>query len=69
MNGPCYNCPDRDYGCHSSCSKYLEFKKKQEEINKNRIRQQHPQLSHVSNFESVIRLKGKRNRGRINVND
>lgn len=23
---PCYECPERHYSCHSSCSRYLAFK-------------------------------------------
>ena len=23
--GPCYNCPDRYVGCHSSCAKYISY--------------------------------------------
>ena len=38
---PCLNCEDRHEMCHSSCNKYLEFKK-QKEIERehlNKIRQ------------------------------
>lgn len=26
MNVPCYNCPDRCVGCHSTCEKYKAFR-------------------------------------------
>ena len=41
ISAPCLNCEDRHQTCHSSCNKYLEFKK-QKEIERehlNKIRQ------------------------------
>ena len=41
ISAPCLNCEDRHQACHSSCNKYLEFKK-QKEIERehlNKIRQ------------------------------
>ena len=32
----CYNCEYRFIGCHSLCSYYAEYKKRQEKIRKNR---------------------------------
>ena len=26
MKAPCYNCKDRELGCHSSCNKYSEYR-------------------------------------------
>lgn len=26
--GICYECPDREVGCHSKCEKFLEYKQK-----------------------------------------
>ncbi|WP_158220073.1 hypothetical protein [Tissierella sp. P1] len=31
MNKPCYDCPDREIGCHSDCDKYLCYKEKLKE--------------------------------------
>ena len=30
ISAPCLNCEDRHQTCHSSCNKYLEFKKQKE---------------------------------------
>jgi hypothetical protein len=31
---PCKNCPNRKVGCHSTCQKYLDFRKEVDKINK-----------------------------------
>ena len=28
MGGPCFECKDRHYNCHSSCKKYKQYKNK-----------------------------------------
>lgn len=33
MNAPCYNCDEKHIGCHDSCVKYREYKRKVGEIN------------------------------------
>lgn len=33
---PCKDCRDRELGCHSKCIKYMEFKKQQDALNKQR---------------------------------
>lgn len=32
MNGPCLGCQDRVLGCHSKCERYLEYRRKKDEI-------------------------------------
>lgn len=27
MNAPCFLCDDREVGCHTKCSRYVEFRK------------------------------------------
>ena len=36
----CYNCSERNLGCHSSCSRYLEEAKQAEARKKMQIKQQ-----------------------------
>lgn len=36
---PCKDCPDRQVGCHSTCEKYIEFKKEADEQRLKRIEQ------------------------------
>lgn len=31
MQAPCKDCPDRVVGCHSTCEKYIEFRKYRDE--------------------------------------
>ena len=33
---PCKDCDERYLGCHDSCKKYIEFKKKNDEFNTKR---------------------------------
>ena len=34
---PCLNCPDRAPACHSSCEKYISFRKEKDRINDIRL--------------------------------
>lgn len=31
---PCKDCPNREVGCHSTCDKYIVFRKERDELNK-----------------------------------
>ena len=33
MDGPCWNCPDRQVGCHSTCPHYIAWREKKDEQN------------------------------------
>lgn len=35
---PCYNCDNREIGCHSKCKQYIEFTELQSEIRKQRYK-------------------------------
>jgi len=37
MNTPCRNCAARVVGCHAECEKYLDFRKKMDEMSKKRM--------------------------------
>lgn len=37
MNVPCKDCPNRQVGCHSTCEKYLDFRKEVDKINKTKF--------------------------------
>ena len=37
MIPPCKDCPDRQIGCHSTCEKYIEFKKENDKLRKERF--------------------------------
>ncbi len=36
MKPPCQNCPDRQILCHSTCEKYLKYKRAREAASDNR---------------------------------
>ena len=33
IKAPCKDCPDRKQGCHSTCEKYIAFRKERDELN------------------------------------
>lgn len=35
MTAPCKDCPDRSFGCHAYCGKYIAYRKTQDEYNDN----------------------------------
>ena len=35
IKSPCYQCPDREIGCHSKCEQYLSYQTEIREWNKN----------------------------------
>ena len=32
MKQPCYQCPDREFGCHGRCERYVKYKAEMEII-------------------------------------
>ena len=56
MIAPCKDCPDRELGCHTSCGKYIAYRKTQDEYNdKNRA------INEVCDYckRSIIKTKYK----------
>ena len=39
LSSPCKDCPDREVGCHSKCSKYKVFRIAQNGINKRELKE------------------------------
>lgn len=62
-SAPCKDCQDRFSGCHSSCEKYLEFKKKDQE-EKEAIREEKSRRYAVSDFRKQQVEKALRRHGR-----
>lgn len=56
---PCFNCADREYLCHSTCKKYIDFKQWKDEMSKKRRKEN--ELNHIV-VESIERLHGKKGR-------
>ena len=46
MSSPCYQCPDRQHKCHSSCEKYAEYTALRERI-REKQRQQSAINEHI----------------------
>lgn len=54
MNAPCHNCKDRVFNCHSSCQRYLEWQKKNQE------RLDAIERERVSDAVTIQRMFGKK---------
>ena len=39
---PCKGCEERQVGCHASCGKYAEFRKKRDEYNEIVVEEKYP---------------------------
>lgn len=49
-NAPCMGCPDRNTMCHSSCEKYLNWKKELTRIKENKQEYYRSTLKHPVYF-------------------
>ena len=38
-NAPCKDCPDRVVGCHSTCEKYIEYRKERDKFLEERMKE------------------------------
>lgn len=54
MNAPCHKCEDRVFNCHSSCPRYLEWQKK------NQQRLDAIERERVSDAVTIQRMFGKK---------
>ena len=59
MTGPCKDCKDRSVTCHSTCEKYLEFRKMMEEEYKKRKAAYDVGESKCISIQRSIRRRGK----------
>lgn len=63
MKAPCKDCPDRQVGCHSTCEKYIEFKKEADEQRQERIaRSEINQFVRESNERRYKRFRNHKRR-------
>lgn len=56
MKVPCYNCPDRFVGCHSTCSKYIEYDKNRKEVLANKKKD----IDQRADFQRLEKVKYER---------
>ena len=59
---PCKDCPERQLGCHSSCSKYLRYRKEVDKENK--IRREKEQMNRLVGEDAYFR-NGRRVKGSV----
>lgn len=52
---PCYQCPDRQLDCHSTCEKYLEYKRTMQEID-DAMAENREVLAYISNLRKQNRI-------------
>lgn len=50
MKSPCMVCEERVIGCHVTCDKYAEFRRKREAINENRKKAVEDNMFHMDRF-------------------
>lgn len=61
MTSPCKGCDNRAVGCHSICLKYLDYKLKMEDSNRQRVAIAAEDYIYI---ESVKRIKKRMNKNR-----
>ena len=59
--GPCFQCTDRELGCHATCEKYIEFAEECERVRKNR--QDHLKNTYRGNDMTHKQWEGRRKTG------
>lgn len=52
IEGPCKNCKERVFGCHSICDKYISYRNKCDYINERRAK--------CNYLEGMLKLKTKK---------
>ena len=57
MNAPCKDCPDRNYMCHSTCEKYIEYQKHREEVRKKKQEFYRQDYDYVSSRKTGLRRR------------
>lgn len=56
---PCKDCPDRQVGCHSTCEKYLAFRKERNELNEKTYKQKEVEYADYTRYMRASREKQK----------
>lgn len=56
---PCKDCPDRRVGCHSTCEKYLAFRKERDELNEKTYKQKEVEYADYTRYMRALREKQK----------
>lgn len=59
---PCKDCPDRQVGCHSTCEKYLTFRKERNELNESIYKQREKEYAEYQRYVQSLKRKDKQNK-------
>ena len=59
---PCKDCPDRKVGCHSTCEKYLEFRKERDELNETIQKQRDKEYAEFTRYMQALKEKQKQHK-------
>ena len=63
MKVPCKDCPNRQVGCHSTCEKYIEYKKESDRLREERrVRCEANQFIREENERKYKRTKNYKRR-------
>ena len=58
--GPCYQCPDRESGCHGKCERYAKFQEENEVI-----KQRKREIAEFKDYKcSVFRSMSRKNKNK-----
>lgn len=59
---PCKDCPNRQVGCHSTCEKYLTFRKERNELNESIYKQREKEYAEYQRYVQSLKRKDKQNK-------
>lgn len=59
--GPCFQCTDRELGCHATCQRYIEFAEECERVRK--VRQDRMKNTYCGNDMTQRQWEGRRKTG------
>lgn len=63
MTAPCKDCPNRSVSCHVSCKSYTDYRKKQDEILKQRnIERENYTLTIAQKTSDILKKWRKKNK-------
>ena len=60
LKAPCKDCPERHYLCHSECEKYLEYKKQNDALREQRLKESQTNHDIYSTYQFTKKKKRRR---------
>lgn len=62
MKSPCYNCEERQVGCHSTCESYKTFRAECDRLNDLKNKQKEQDYLERKRYYQAVAIKQKRQR-------